>query len=291
MGVAFGVTRCGKKELPPWPFPIRQFVTQRLEIGRRSCRMGVLFLLLNPNGSRWWRLKYRFGGREKLISLGTYPDVALKDARDRRDKARLLIAAGADPGEARKAKKRVARLNADNSFEAIAREWYAKHEPGWSQGHATRNLARLQADVFPWMGGRPIADLTPIEILDVLRRIEKRSALETAHRLRGIIGQVMRYSVATGRAVRNITADLRGALPPAHVQHYAAITDPRKVGELLRAIDGYSGTLPVSCALRCVSLGRNNAQPEIMRSPSWSNACHASRRRDEQGIRGSASYA
>lgn len=228
---------------------------------------GGLYLEVAPSGGKWWRFKYSFGGKEKRLSLGVYPNVSLKEARERREKARSLVAAGVDPGEARKAEKRVARLNAENSFEAIAREWYAKYEPGWSQGHATRNLARLQADVFPWIGGRPIADLMPIEVLDVLRRIEKRGALETAHRLRGIIGQVMRYGVATGRAVRDITADLRGALPPAHVQHYAAITDPRKVGELLRAIDGYSGTLPVACALRLAPLLFQ--RPGEMRGAEW----------------------
>ncbi|TKC92210.1 DUF4102 domain-containing protein [Trinickia terrae] len=236
---------------------------------------GGLYLEIAPSGGKWWRFKYKYADKEKRLSLGVYPAVSLKEARERRDKARSLVAAGVDPGEVRRAEKRVARLNAENSFEAIAREWYAKHEPGWSQGHAMRNLARLQADVFPWIGGRPIADLTPPEVLDVLRRVEKRGALETAHRLRGIIGQVMRYGVATGRAVRDIAADLRGALPPAQVQHFAAITDPSDVGELLRAIDGYAGTLPVSCALRLAPLLFQ--RPGEMRGAEWSefNLDHA----------------
>lgn len=212
-------------------------------------------------------MKYRFSSKEKRISLGVYPEVSLKEARERRDKARLLLGAGADPGETRKAEKRVARLGAENTFEAIAREWYAKYSPSWSESHATRNLARLEADVFPWMGARPIAGLTPPEVLDVLLRVEKRGALETAHRLRGIIGQVIRYGVATGRVARDITVDLRGALPPNQVQHYAAITDPTQVGELLRAIDGYAGPLPVSCALRLAPLLFQ--RPGELRAAEW----------------------
>ncbi|MBA9900925.1 tyrosine-type recombinase/integrase [Burkholderia cepacia] len=173
---------------------------------------GRLYLEVAPSGGKWWRLKYRFSGKEKRISLGVYPEVSLKEARERRDKARLLLGTGADPGETRKAEKRVARLGAENTFEAIAREWYAKDFPPWSESHATRNLARLEVDVFPWIGARPISGLTPPEVLDVLLRVEKRGALETAYRLRGIIGQVIRYGVATGRVARDITVDLRGAL-------------------------------------------------------------------------------
>ncbi|HDR9759509.1 TPA: tyrosine-type recombinase/integrase [Burkholderia cepacia] len=228
---------------------------------------GGLYLEVAPSGGKWWRLKYRFSGKEKRISLGVYPEVSLKEARERRDKARMLLGAGTDPGETRKAEKRVARLGAENTFEAIAREWYAKYSPSWSESHATRNLARLEADVFPWMGARPIAGLTPPEVLDVLLRVEKRGALETAHRLRGIIGQVIRYGVATGRVARDITADLRGALPPNQVQHYAAITDPTQVGELLRAIEGYAGTLPVSCALRLAPLLFQ--RPGELRAAEW----------------------
>ncbi|KVO75895.1 integrase [Burkholderia ubonensis] len=228
---------------------------------------GGLYLEVAPSGGKWWRLKYRFGGKEKRISLGVYPDVPLKEARERRDKARALLEAGADPGEAKKAEKRAARLSTENSFEAVAREWHAKYMPTWSASHGARLLRRLEVDAFPWIGSKPIAELAPPDVLDVLRRVEKRGALETAHRLHANVGQVCRYAVATGRAPRDVTADLRGALPPVQQEHMAAITDPKQVAELLRAIDGYQGTLPVSCALRLAPLLFQ--RPGELRAAEW----------------------
>lgn len=229
---------------------------------------GGLYLEVAPSGGKWWRLKYRFGGKEKRISLGVYPDVPLKEARERRDKARALLEAGADPGEAKKAEKRAAQLSTENSFEAVAREWHAKYAPSWSASHGARLLRRLEVDAFPWIGGKPIAELAPPDVLDVLRRVEKRGALETAHRLHANVGQVCRYAVATGRASRDVTADLRGALPPVQQEHMAAITDPKQVAELLRAIDGYQGTLPVSCALRLAPMLFQ--RPGELRAAEWS---------------------
>ncbi|RQU62404.1 tyrosine-type recombinase/integrase [Burkholderia cenocepacia] len=228
---------------------------------------GGLYLEVAPSGGKWWRLKYRFGGKEKRISLGVYPDVPLKEARERRDKARALLEAGADPGEAKKAEKRAAQLSTENSFEAVAREWHAKYTPSWSASHGARLLRRLEVDAFPWIGGKPIAELAPPDVLDVLRRVEKRGALETAHRLHANVGQVCRYAVATGRAARDVTADLRGALPPVQQEHMAAITDPKQVAELLRAIDGYQGTLPVSGALRLAPLLFQ--RPGELRAAEW----------------------
>lgn len=213
-----------------------------------------LFLLIAPTGGKWWRLKYRFGGKEKLLSLGTYPDVSLKDARERRDAARKLLADGIDPGDARKAEKRTARLNAENSFEAIAREWHGKFSPDLSESHAKRNLRRLEVHVFPRLGGRPIASIEPPEVLDILQRIERKGTIETAHRVRVLIGQVMRYAIATARATRDVSADLRGAIPPAKVTHHAAVTEPKQLGGLLRAIEGYEGTAVVTAALRLAPL-------------------------------------
>ncbi|HEM7801761.1 tyrosine-type recombinase/integrase [Burkholderia cenocepacia] len=228
---------------------------------------GGLYLEVAPSGGKWWRLKYRFGGKEKRISLGVYPDVPLKEARERRDKARALLEAGADPGEAKKAEKRAAQLSTENSFEAVAREWHAKYTPSWSASHGARLLRRLEVDAFPWIGGKPIAELAPPDVLDVLRRVEKRGALETAHRLHANVGQVCRYAVATGRAARDVTADLRGALPPVQQEHMAAITDPKQVAELLRAIDGYQGTFPVICALRLAPLLFQ--RPGELRAAEW----------------------
>lgn len=159
------------------------------------------------------------------------------------------------------------RLSAENSFEAVTREWHAKYAPTWSDSHAARILRRLEVDAFPWIGSKPIAELAPPDVLDVLRRVERRGALETAHRLHANVGQVCRYAVATGRAQRDVTADLRGALPPVQQEHMAAITDPKQVAELLRAIDGYQGTFPVLCALRLAPLLFQ--RPGELRAAEW----------------------
>jgi len=227
-----------------------------------------MYLEISPAGGKYWRLKYRFAGKEKRLALGVYPDVTLAEARKRRERAREKLAAGIDPSEARRAEKRTQRLNAENSFEAVAREWHLKYAPTWSDNHGARLLRRLEADAFPWIGGRPVADLRPPELLDVLRRVERRGALETAHRLHDNIGQVLRYAVATGRAERDVAADLRGALPPVQKRHFAALTDPVQVAELLQAIDGYKGTFPVSCALRLAPLLFQ--RPGELRNAEWS---------------------
>lgn len=215
---------------------------------------GGLFLLVSPAGGKWWRLKYRFGGKEKLLSLGTYPDIGLKEARDRRDEARKQLARDIDPGAFRKAMKAAAKVRDANSVEAVAREWFTKFSPSWVPAHADKVIRRLERDVFPWIGGRPIAEINAPELLTVLRRIESRGALETAHRARQSTGQVFRYAIATGRAERDPSADLRGALPPVNGKHFAAITEPKKVGELMRAIDDYEGMFVTKCALRLAPL-------------------------------------
>lgn len=193
-----------------------------------------LYLLLNPNGSRWWRFDYRYGGKRKTLSMGTYPDTGLADARARRDEARKLLAAGVDPGEQRKAVKLAGVERAANSFAVIAEEWLAKQ--AGRMAPATLAKARWTLDdlVLPWIGDRPIAEIDPPEVLRLLQRIEERGAHETAHRTKQRCGQVFRYAIATHRATRDPTADLRGALTPAKVTHRAAVTDPAKVGELLR---------------------------------------------------------
>lgn len=224
---------------------------------------GGLFLLLNPNGARWWRLKYRVAGKEKLLSLGVYPDVPLKVARERRDDARKLIAQGIDPSAKRQAEK-VAQAD---TFEAIAREWFEKFAPGWAQGHSDKIIRRLERDVFPWLGSKPVGSIAAPEILTCLRRIEKRGAIDTAHRAQQNIGQVLRYAVATGRATRDASTDLKGALPAAQRQHYATITEPAKIGELLRAIEGYRGGFVAACALRLAPLVFT--RPGELRKAEW----------------------
>jgi len=226
-----------------------------------------LYLEVTPRGGKWWRLKYRFGGKEKRISLGVYPDVSLKDARERRDEARKLLANGIDPGENRKAAKASKAERAANSFETVAREWFAKHSGNWSPHHALRIMNRFERDIFPWLGGKPVADITAPQLLATIRRIEGRGALETAHRTLGSCGQVFRYAVATGRAERDPSTDLRGALPPVKGNHFASVTEPTKVAEVLRALDGYQGTLPVQCALRLAPLVF--VRPGELRHAQW----------------------
>jgi len=209
-----------------------------------------LYLLVTPTGGKLWRFKYRIGDKEKLLSFGAYPAVGLADARRRREDAKKLLVNGADPGEVKKAQKAAIVAQAENAFEIVAREWHGKFSGQWSSGHAATIMDRLTRDVFPWLGANPVSDIKPVDILAVLRRVEGRGALETAHRIRTICGQVLRYAVATGRAERDAAADLRGALPPTQEKHHAAITEPKEVADLLRAIDGFKGTFHVKCALQ-----------------------------------------
>ena len=228
-----------------------------------------LFLIVTPTGGKWWRLKYRFDNKEKLLSLGVYPDVSLKAARIRRDELRTLLANGIDPGVNRKVMESARTERAANSFEVIAREWFAKHSPNWAPSHGDKIIKRLERDIFPWIGGRPIAEINAQEILVALRRVEARGALETAHRAQQNCGQVFRYAVATGRALRDPCGDLRGALPPVKGEHFAAITEPAAVGELLRAIDGFRGTFVVQCALRLAPLFF--VRPGELRKAEWAH--------------------
>ena len=227
---------------------------------------GGLYLEVNPAGGKWWRWKYRHGGKEKRLSLGVYPDVSLKSARAKRDAARQQLAVGIDPGYARRSEK-IARAGAE-SFEAIAREWHAKFSPGWVASHGDRIIRRFESDLFPWLGTRPIAEIKAPELLAVLRRIESRGALETAHRAMQNCGQVFRYAVATGRAERDPTGDLRGALPPPLEKHHASILEPMLVGNLLRAIDSYEGYFVTKCALRLAPLVF--VRPGELRKAQWS---------------------
>lgn len=222
-----------------------------------------LYLEVSPAGGKWWRLKYRVDGKEKRLSLGVYPEVGLKEARERRDKARGKLRDGIDPSGERKAK----RTADDGTFKAIALEWHGRQT--WGAKYEAITKRRLERDVFPWIGAKPTADLTPPDLLAVLRRIEERGALETASRILGILGQVFRYAVATSRAKRDITPDLRGALKPAVPVHFAATTDPKRLGAILRALDGYEGSLVVRCALRLAPLVF--VRPGELRGARWAD--------------------
>lgn len=226
-----------------------------------------MYLLVN-NAGKYFRLDYRFAGKRKTLALGVYPDVKLVEAREKRDTAKKMIANGIDPAQTRKVQKSIQIEQAENSFEAVAREWHGKFSPNWAASHATKIIRRFELYIFPWLGSRPIAEISPPELLAVLRKIEGKGILETAHRAQQNCGQVFRYAIATGRAERDPSADLRGALTPAKHERMATITEPKKIGELLRAIDGYEGTPVAKCALKLAPFVF--VRPGELRHAEWS---------------------
>jgi len=226
-----------------------------------------MFLLINTNGSKYFRFKYRFAGKEKTLALGVYPDTSLKSAREKRDEARGMLANSIDPGENRKAVKSSKAESAANSFEVIAREWYERNMTDKSEDHKKRAMSLFQRDIFPYLGSKPITNIKAIELLTVLRRIEARNAIETAHRALQICGQVFRYAIATGRTERDITPDLRGSLMQAKAGHFSAVTEPKQAAELLRIIDGYTGTFVVKSALQLAPLVF--VRPGELRQAEW----------------------
>ena len=252
--------------------PLTDIAIRRTQPGNKSRKIfdgRGLYLEVTPRGGKYWRLKYRFGGKEKRLSLGVYPDVSLKEARRRCEDARRLLTREIDPSEHRQALKAAREQQVSNSFEAVAREWFTKHAPNWADSHSSRIINRLERDVFPWIGGKAVATVTTSQLLSVVRRVEERGALETAHRALRNCGQVFRYAVATGRARTDPSVVLRGALPPVKGGHFAALTDPQKVGSLLRVLDGYEGSLIVRCALRLAPLVF--VRPGELRRAEWSD--------------------
>lgn len=229
---------------------------------------GGLFVLVTPTGGKLWRFKYRFGGKNKLLSFGSYPEISIATARKKREEARTLIANGSDPGEVRKAQKAAGAAATENSFEVVAREWHEKFYDRWTPGHAATLMKRLEREVFPWIGAKPIGELRAPELLSVLRRVESRGTLDTAHRIKILAGQVFRYAIATGRAERDPSADLKGALPPKRQTHLAAVTEPKEAAALLRAMDGYNGSFIVKCALQLGALFF--VRPGELRHAEWS---------------------
>lgn len=226
-----------------------------------------LYLEVTPKGSKRWRFKYRFNDKEKRISLGVYPDTSLAKAVKKRDEARERVADGIDPSAHKKAQKASDAAAAENSFETITREWHQKFTNNWTENHAKRILRRFEADVFPWIGKQPISEITAPELLNVIRRIESRGAIETAHRALQSCGQVFRYGVATSRCLRDISSDLKGAISPTQVKHHASITDPREISKLLRAIESYEGHFVTKCALKLTPL--LFVRPGELRHAEW----------------------
>lgn len=226
-----------------------------------------LFLLVTPTGGKLWRFKYRFGGTEKLLTLGAYPQTSLTAARKKRDEARNQIAAGIDPATHRKTLKQTSSANQADSFEIIAREWFTKYSPNWAASHSGKIIRRLELDVFPWIGAKPIREINAPDLLRVIQRIEARGALDTAHRALNNCSQIFRFAVPTGRADRDPTGDLRGALPPVKKKHFATITDTKRIGALLRDMDAYEGSFVTKCAMRLASLVF--VRPGELRRAEW----------------------
>jgi len=214
-------------------------------------------------------MDYRFMGKRKTLALGVYPEVSLANARDKRDAARKLLAQDppVDPSENRRAVKAATYAEATNSFEVVAREWWASYMANKAESHKTKVLRRFELYLFPWIGKKPIAEITPPEVLNAIKRIEGLGILETAHRTLQTAGQVFRYAVQTGRAPRDITADLKGALPATTTQHMATLTDPKEVAELLRALDAFKGSFTVQCALKIAPM--LFVRPGELRQAKW----------------------
>jgi len=210
-----------------------------------------LYLEIAPSGGKWWRLKYRFDGKEKRISLGVHPEVSLREARLKRDDAKRLLTQGVDPSENRKAAKASRVELAGNSLEVIAREWFAQYAPTKAPSHTIRIMQMFERDIFPWIGGRPIAEVNPQELLSVMRRIESRGAIDTAHRSLTTCGMVFQYAVGTGRAPRDPSQDIRSVLKPRPAKkHFAAALEPAHIGALLRQFETYEGNIIVRSALQ-----------------------------------------
>ena len=213
---------------------------------------GGLFLYITPTGKKSWRLAYRFLGKQKLLVIGPYPAISLKEARERREAAKKLLVDNIDPSVAKQTAKAAAANAATDSFEPIAREWVERNATRWSEAYKLNIIDRMERDVFGPLGKRPIKTITAPELLAVLRKIEGRGSIETAHRALSDCGRIFRYAIATGRAERDVAADLRGALTRAPETHFATITDPTDIGKVLRDIDKYSGLVPVRYALKLV---------------------------------------
>jgi integrase len=233
----------------------------------RFADSGGLYLEVSPNGSRRWFWKYRKDGKEGRMAFGAHPDVSLKAARLARDEAKKVKDTGTDPVQARKVDKLKTSASDGVTFEATAREWHTMQAPNWSDSHAGRALRQLERDLFPFLGARNLADILPMELLATLRKIEARGAIETADRALMLARQVWRYGVATGRAERDITQDLKGALTPYRGKHFAATTNPGDLGELLRAMYGYKGGPIVRVALKLAPMLFQ--RPNELRGMAW----------------------
>jgi integrase len=214
---------------------------------------GGLYLEITPKGKKLWRFKYRVSGKPKLLSFGSYPDISLAEARERRQEARNKVANGADPGEMRKEAKKAQEVE-EATFEVVAKEWFAKNEPVWSASHIRTVKSRLERDVYPVIGNRPISEITRGDVIALLHKVEARGVIETADRIKMYCGQVFRYALNLEKISFNPVSDMRDVISKREPGHHAAITDPKRVGELLRDIEEYNGSFVVCCALKIAPL-------------------------------------
>ena len=227
-----------------------------------------LYLLINPNGSKWWRFDYRYSDKRKTLACGTYPDTSLKLARDKRDEARKLLAEGIDPGAQRRQVKQESRTTQGNTFEIIARQWMRVKGAEWSDTYASKTKSALERHAFPSVGSKPIIEITAPEMLTMLRAIEKRGTVDMAHRIQQHCGAVFRFAISDGKATLDPTPSLKGALSTTKQEHYAAITDPAEYAQLLRDIDGYRGETTTKAAMQLLALCFQRTQE--VRFSEWS---------------------
>lgn len=226
-----------------------------------------LYLYITVKGQKYWRMDYRFGGKRKTLALGVYPEVTLADARRKCEAARDQLQNDIDPSDTKRANKIAKAQSQENSFKAITLEWIQKEARQWSESYTDKVTRMVKRDLFPHLGNRPIGDITPPDLLAALRRVESRGAIETAHRVKQVAGQVFRYAIATGRAERDASSDLRGALASPTKNHFTAITDPKEVGKLLLMLDSYEGTPEVVTALKLAPLFF--CRPKELRHMEW----------------------
>ncbi|BET60628.1 tyrosine-type recombinase/integrase [Yersinia pseudotuberculosis] len=227
---------------------------------------GGMYLLVKPNGSKYWRLKYRFVGKEKMLSIGVYPDVSLADARQKRDEARKVLAAGGDPGEVKKADKLAQKLSSENTFEAIAREWHKHKADRWSLRYRDEIIDTFEKDIFPYLGRRPIAEIKPMELLETLRRLEKRGALEKMRKVRQRCGEVFRYAIVTGRAEYNPAPDLATALATPKKTHFPFLT-AEELPYFIRDLAGYTGSVITKTATQIIM--QTGVRTQELRFARW----------------------
>lgn len=225
-----------------------------------------LFLLVTPSGGKYWRMRYFFGGKEKLLALGVYPEVGLADAREKRAQARKVLAAGKDPGESKKDAKRQDQVKRTNVFASLFQEWFQQREGEWVPSYSVRLRRQIERHILPKLGDRPVAEITAPEVLEMLRVIEGRGTLDTAHRMMQITGQIFMYAIATGRAVRNPVPDLRGALKTPIVKHHAFLTET-ELPDFLAKLDAYDGERLTKLALRFLLLTFVRSQEQ--RGAQW----------------------